>query len=102
MKTDIYLIRYAHSDFSLENEETRELSAQGWADAKKITDKMIKEDIQHVISSPYVGSMQTVEGLARYLHKEIELDSRFIERDLEARDYNFGEPQLLKLIVVQL
>ncbi|MCM3718115.1 histidine phosphatase family protein [Fictibacillus phosphorivorans] len=92
MKTEIYLIRHAHSDFSLENEETRELSAQGWADAQKITDRMIKEDIQHIISSPYVRAIQTVEGLARYLDKEIELDSRFKERDLASRDYHFDKP----------
>ncbi|ADC48809.1 phosphoglycerate mutase family protein [Alkalihalophilus pseudofirmus OF4] len=92
MNTEIYFLRHAHSDFSLENEETRELSAKGWATAKKITDKMIKEDIQYVISSPYVRAIQTVEGLARYLHKEIELDSRFIERDLAARDFYFDKP----------
>ncbi|MFE4525741.1 histidine phosphatase family protein [Cytobacillus firmus] len=76
----------------MENEETSELSAQSWADAQKITDRIIKEDIQHVISSPYVRAIQTVEGLARYLHKEIELDSHFIERDLAGRDYHFDKP----------
>lgn len=92
MNTEIYFIRHAHSDFSLDNEETRELSIKGWADAQKVTDKMIIEDIQHIISSPYVRARQTVEGLSKFLHKEIELDSRFIERDLASRNHHFDQP----------
>jgi len=92
MDTMIYFVRHAHSVFSLENEETRELSERGWADAQKITDIMIKENIQHIISSSYVRALQTVEGLSKYLHKEIELDSRFRERDLAAKDHHFEKP----------
>jgi len=92
MNTKIYFVRHAHSDFSLENEETRELSEKGWADAQKITDIMIKEDIQYIISSSYVRAIQTVEGLSNHLHKEIEIDCRFRERDLAAKDHHFEKP----------
>ncbi|MFD0050989.1 histidine phosphatase family protein [Actinomycetes bacterium NPDC127524] len=92
MDTEIYFVRHAHSVFSLDNEETRELSEKGWADAQKITDILIKENIEHIISSSYVRAKQTVEGLSKHIHKEIEVDSRFRERDLAARDYHFERP----------
>lgn len=92
MNTEIYFVRHAHSDFSLENEETRGLSPKGWADAKKVTEIMIKENIQNIRSSSYVRARQTVEGLADYLEKEIELDPSFVERDLASRDHHFDKP----------
>ncbi|RLQ94610.1 histidine phosphatase family protein [Falsibacillus albus] len=92
MNTEVYFVRHAHSVFSKENEETRELSEKGWKDAQKITDIMIKENIDHVISSTYVRARQTVEGLAEHFNQEIKLDSRFRERDLAARDHHFEKP----------
>lgn len=92
MTTEIYMIRHAHSVFSLEHEETRELSEKGWKDAEKITEIMVKENIDQIISSSYVRARQTVEGLANLLHKEIIIEPRFRERDLAARDYHFENP----------
>lgn len=89
METEIYFVRHAHSIFSLENEETRELSEKGWEDAEKITEILVKEDIDHIVSSSYVRAIQTVEGLSKHIHKKIEVDTRFRERDLAARDYHF-------------
>ncbi|WP_409303980.1 histidine phosphatase family protein [Peribacillus sp. SCS-155] len=59
MNTEVYFVRHAHSLFSLEHEETRELSEQGWKDAKRITEILIKENIEHIISSSYVRARQT-------------------------------------------
>ncbi|WP_315906870.1 phosphoglycerate mutase family protein [Priestia koreensis] len=82
METEIYFVRHAHSIFSLENEETRELSEKGWEDAEKITEILVKEDIDHIVSSSYVRAIQTVEGLSKHIHKKIEVDTRFREREI--------------------
>lgn len=92
MGTEVYFVRHAHSIFSLEDEETRGLSEKGWEDAKRITDILLEHDLDHIMSSTYVRAIQTVEGIASKLQKEIELDFRFRERDLAARDYHFEDP----------
>ncbi|MGD6903272.1 histidine phosphatase family protein [Bacillus infantis] len=92
MNTEIYFIRHAHSEFSLEHEETRGLSVKGWADARRVADLLAAEEIQHILSSPYVRAIQTVEGLARNLGKEVELDPRFREGDLASRNHRFEKP----------
>lgn len=92
MYTEVYFIRHAHSVFSLEHEETRELSEKGWRDAGRITEILMNEKIDHIISSSYVRARQTVEGIACYLGKEIGIDPRFRERDLAARDHHFENP----------
>lgn len=93
MNTEVYFVRHAHSVFSLEHEETRELSEKGWKDAEKITQILLKENINQIISSSYVRARQTVEGLANQREMGIELDPRFRERDLAARDYHFENPE---------
>ena len=93
MITELYFVRHAHSVFSLEHEETRELSEKGWKDAEKITQILSHENINHIISSSYVRAMQTVEGLANLKGLDIEIDSRFRERDLAARDHHFENPE---------
>jgi 2,3-bisphosphoglycerate-dependent phosphoglycerate mutase len=93
MNTEVYFVRHAHSVFSLEHEETRELSEKGWRDAEKITQILSHENINHIISSSYVRARQTVKGLADLLNLEIELDSRFRERDLAARNHHFENPE---------
>lgn len=93
MITEVYFVRHAHSVFSLENEETRELSEKGWRDAEKITQILFQENINQIISSSYVRARQTVEGLANLLNLEIELDTRFRERDLAARNHHFENPE---------
>lgn len=93
MNTHVYMVRHAHSVFSLEHEETRELSERGWKDAAKITKIMLRENIDKIISSSYVRARQTVEGLSKSLKLEIEIDPRFRERDLAARDHYFDNPE---------
>jgi 2,3-bisphosphoglycerate-dependent phosphoglycerate mutase len=92
MSTEIYFVRHAHSEFSLEHEETRGLSKRGWSDAQRAADLLAGEGIQHILSSPYVRAVQTVESLARHLGKDIELDPRFREGDLASRDLHFEDP----------
>lgn len=86
------MVLHAHSLFSLEHEETRELSEKGWKDAERITEILLQEDIDLIIFSSYVRARQTVQGLARHLQKDIEIDLRFRERDLAERDHYFKNP----------
>jgi 2,3-bisphosphoglycerate-dependent phosphoglycerate mutase len=92
--TDVYFVRHAHSPFSLENEETRGLSEKGWKDANKVTEILAGEGITHILSSPYIRAIQTVEGLAKLLQKEVEIDIRFREGCLARRDYYFENPEV--------
>ncbi|PFA67131.1 histidine phosphatase family protein [Bacillus sp. AFS015802] len=92
MITEIYFVRHAHSVFSLDEEETRGLSEKGWKDAKKVTEILLGENIDYIVSSPYTRAIQTVEGLARRLTKKIILDEDFRERDLASRSHHFDDP----------
>ncbi|MFI8687043.1 histidine phosphatase family protein [Rossellomorea sp. NPDC077527] len=92
MMTEVYFVRHAHSVFSLDEEETRGLSSKGWEDAKEVTKILIGEDIDYIVSSPYTRAIQTVEGLAGKLNKEIIRDERFRERDLASRSHHFNDP----------
>lgn len=51
----------------------------------------MKENIEHVLSSTYVRAIQTVEGLANFLRKDIILEPDFRERALAARDHFFDD-----------
>ncbi|MDZ5711449.1 histidine phosphatase family protein [Jeotgalibacillus haloalkalitolerans] len=92
MITEVYMVRHAHSVFSLEFEETRGLSKQGWKSVEKVTEVLLNEGIDVIYSSPYVRARQTLEGLAKGLNQEILIDARFRERDLAARDHHFEDP----------
>ncbi|TFE04007.1 histidine phosphatase family protein [Jeotgalibacillus salarius] len=92
MVTEVYMVRHAHSVFSLEFEETRGLSKSGWKAVGKVTEVLLGERIDVIYSSPYVRARQTLEGLAKELGKDVIVDPRFRERDLAARDHHFDEP----------
>ncbi|MDY7043147.1 histidine phosphatase family protein [Virgibacillus sp. M23] len=81
MVTTIYLVRHAHST-STPDEYNRTLSAQGVIAASQVTDKLTKENIHHVYSSPYRRAIQTIEGTARQLDKTIGLIENVKERIL--------------------
>lgn len=85
MVTTIFLVRHAHSVYS-PDELDRPLSEQGIKDARKVSDAMNKEQIDFVVSSPYKRAIQTVEGIAHHIRKDVELNAAFQERKLS------GEP----------
>ena len=93
MKTEIYMVRHAHSTHNIETEATRPLSKQGFEDADQITEILKKEKINVVVSSSYVRAIQTVQGIADVLGTEVKLDARFRERDLAAKDYKIEDTE---------
>ncbi|WP_419878942.1 histidine phosphatase family protein [Brevibacillus centrosporus] len=89
MLTDIYMVRHAESPFTLNAEETRELSRKGWKDAERIAEILQREGVDAFVSSSYKRAIQTIEIAAKRLGKSIVIDSRFRERDLARHDHFF-------------
>lgn len=105
MNTNIYLVRHAHSAYT-PDERKRPLSQKGFIAAEKVTEMLQGENIDVVVSSPYMRAIQTVEGIAEYIKKEIIIEEGFKERILAGKpvddfddaitrvwqDYNFAWP----------
>ncbi|MCJ8009169.1 histidine phosphatase family protein [Lederbergia wuyishanensis] len=81
MQTNIYFVRHAHSTYT-PDELRRPLSERGLRDAQSVTDVLKSESIDYVISSPYKRAIQTVEGIAKLIDKEIIIEEDFKERKL--------------------
>lgn len=81
MKTNIYFVRHAHSIYTTD-ELNRTLSENGYNAAKIVTNLLLKEKIDYIISSPFKRAIETVEGIARFHNKNIIIDERFRERVL--------------------
>ncbi|WP_419393994.1 histidine phosphatase family protein [Cytobacillus praedii] len=81
MLTRLYFVRHAHSIYT-PDERQRPLSDRGLLDAEKTTKLLLAENIDYVISSPYKRAIQTVEGIAKYIGKEIIIEEGFKERKL--------------------
>ena len=83
MQTNLYFVRHAHSTYS-SDELGRPLSERGLVDARKVTEILKGKNIDYVVSSPYKRAIQTVEGIATYIDKGIEIENDFKERKLAA------------------
>ncbi|WP_181347650.1 histidine phosphatase family protein [Thalassobacillus sp. CUG 92003] len=79
--TNLYFVRHAHSIYS-PDELGRPLSEDGFNDAAKVTRLFNSEQINHVVSSPYKRAIQTVEGIAKQINKDITIVDGFKERTL--------------------
>ncbi|SOC42640.1 histidine phosphatase family protein [Ureibacillus acetophenoni] len=89
---NLYLARHAHSIYS-PDELGRPLSEKGLADALKVTEILKSEAIDIVISSPYRRAIQTVQGIANLIGKDVEIHEGFKERILTsepAEDFNYA------------
>jgi 2,3-bisphosphoglycerate-dependent phosphoglycerate mutase len=84
MRTNLYVVRHAHSVYT-PDERNRPLSERGCHDAKKVTELLKQANVDHVISSPYRRAIQTVEGIAHYIGKEVEIEEGFKERILSEK-----------------
>jgi 2,3-bisphosphoglycerate-dependent phosphoglycerate mutase len=81
MSTEIYMVRHAHSNYS-SDESGRGVSEKAKKDIELVTELLIGENIDVVISRPYRRAIETVEGAAKALGLNIELEERFKERVL--------------------
>ena len=89
--TIIYFVRHAHSTYT-PDEMGRPLSEQGLRDADMLTELLANEEIDLVIASPYKRAIQTVEGVAKRIGREVRIYSDFRERLLSVKPVeNFNE-----------
>ncbi|KAB8138103.1 histidine phosphatase family protein [Gracilibacillus oryzae] len=90
--TNLYFVRHAHSIYT-PDELNRPLSERGFIDAAQVTNLLEKEEINMVVSSPYKRAVQTVEGIAKYINRNIEIIDGLKERTLTkdpAADFTFA------------
>ncbi len=77
----VYLVRHAHSEYT-PDEKNRQLSEKGRVDALKVCEILMHEEIDVVVSSPYMRAIQTVEGVAATLNDTVEIWEDFRERKI--------------------
>ena len=90
MSTTIYFVRHAHSTYT-PDELGRPLSLEGLKDVSRISNILEKEEIEVVLSSPYKRAIQTVEGIAKVIGKNVIIEDDFKERKLSGKtveDFN--------------
>mgnify|MGYP001055308265 CR=1 FL=1 len=82
--TTVYFVRHATPNFHNHDDFTRELTAQGLEDRKRVTEFLWDKDIDVVLSSPYKRAVDTVKEFADAKGLEIELIDGFKERKVES------------------
>lgn len=97
MNTVIYMVR--HGDSPKEgNERTRELTEKGLEDAKRVTDLLKSENINAVVSSPYLRSILTVQGLANHIGQEVVFYEDLKERRFSSDANRVTDKELAPLL----
>lgn len=96
--TIIYMVRHAESPYDEGNERTRGLTEKGKSDVEKVTQVLIDEGVDVVISSPYTRAVRTVEGTAQHFHLEVATFEDLRERDFAAEDDVIDRGELMSNI----
>ncbi|MGM0751648.1 MAG: histidine phosphatase family protein [Bacillota bacterium] len=97
MNTFIYMVR--HGDSPKEgNERTRGLTQKGLLDAERISAILKEEEIDAVISSPYLRSMLTVEKAGHQIGQEVAVVEDLKERIFSAGDDRISDQELVPLL----
>jgi len=80
MKTNIYFVRHAQSDFSVKDDVTRPLSEKGLSDVMKVSKILKDKNITAIYSSPYKRTIDTIKDFAETNGFKIIIDEGFRER----------------------
>jgi len=80
------------------NVRTRELTEKGRLDAQRITEILQKEDIDIVISSPYIRSILTVQKVAEQIKKEVIVFEDLKEQTFITGDKRISDKELFPLL----
>ncbi|MEK6190333.1 MAG: histidine phosphatase family protein [Carnobacterium alterfunditum] len=97
MSTFIYMVRHGESPKE-GNETTRELTKKGQTNAHQIAEILKAEEIDVVISSPYIRSVLTVERLAHQIDEEILVFEDLKERKFSTEDTRVSDNELFPLL----
>lgn len=98
MKTTIYMVRHAESPYNEGNERTRGLTLNGKMKIENITEILMNEGIDIIISSPYARAILSVEGLAQQLNLDIQIFEDLRERHFAGEDYRIDNTELMSMI----
>ncbi|MGM0852755.1 MAG: histidine phosphatase family protein [Bacillota bacterium] len=97
MNTFIYKVR--HGDSPKEgNERTRGLTEKGLLDAQRVTAILKDEEIDAVISSPYLRSILTVEKAGQQIGQEVSVVEDLKERIFSSKGTRVSEEELGPLL----
>lgn len=80
------------------NERTRGLTEKGQTNAHQIAEILKAEEIDVVVSSPYIRSVLTVEKLAHQIGKEVLIFEDLKERRFSSEDNQVSDKELLPLL----
>ncbi len=97
MSTFVYMVRHGDSPKS-GDERTRGLTEKGQMDAERLAAVLIDEEIDVVVSSPYLRSILTVEGLAKSIGKEVMVYEDLKERRFTSADTRISDVELWPLL----
>ncbi|TLS36168.1 histidine phosphatase family protein [Pseudalkalibacillus caeni] len=97
MSTVVYMVRHGESPKE-GNERTRGLTEKGHLDAERVTDILINEEIDAVVSSPYIRSISTVKKLAKQIGKEVYVYEDLKERIFSPEGNRVADKELVPLL----
>lgn len=97
MSTFVYMVRHGESPKE-GNEKTRGLTEKGYLDAQRVTDIMKDEEVDVVVSSPYVRSILTVEKLAQQIGQEVLVFEDLKEKVFSSGDNRVSDKELVPLL----
>ena len=87
----MFFVRHAESDVSVREDRSRPLTAKGLADSARLAEWFRNVAIDHIYSSPYLRSWQTLSDLAALKGLDIQPDEDFRERQNCGWQPNFAE-----------
>lgn len=97
MSTFVYMVRHGESPKE-GNERTRGLTEKGCSDVKRVTDILKDEDINIVVSSPYIRSILTVEQLVNHIGEEVLVFEDLKERKFFSENNRVSDKELFPLL----
>lgn len=82
MKTLVYFVRHAETDYTVRDDIKRPLTKKGIEDTKRVTRVLADKGISRVYSSPFQRSVDTIKDFADSCKLEITTDEKFRERNV--------------------
>lgn len=82
MKTLVYFVRHAETDYTVRDDVKRPLTKKGIEDTKRVTKVLADKGISRVYSSPFQRSVDTIKDFADSYKLEITTDENFRERNV--------------------